>query len=177
MKIQNALVSDILDRSQRYFAHVTKVTLLWRVQNIVVIGRVYFTLECFEFSSNFEFDRNMLSRTGARCFVDNRPEVGVTKSISPVPLFSEFFWIYKTHASYWLSRLYLTGVTAVQLRQHMWNMNVIQKNLTGTFAKSKFLLTKKLTNAALVTPTPALLRQCEYTASTEWAIEERIKNK
>ena len=37
----------------------------WRVQNIVVIGRVYYTLECFEFSSNFELDRNMLSGTGA----------------------------------------------------------------------------------------------------------------
>ena len=66
MKIQNALVSNILDRSQRYFAHVTTVTLSWRVQNIVVIGSVYFTLECFEFSSNFEFDRNMLSGAGAR---------------------------------------------------------------------------------------------------------------
>ena len=42
------------------------MTLSWRVQNIVVIGRVYFTLECFEFSSNLEFDRNMLSGTGAR---------------------------------------------------------------------------------------------------------------
>ena len=62
---ENALVSNILDRSQRYFAHVTIVTLSCRVQNIVVIGRVYFTLECFEFSSNFEFDRNMLSGTGA----------------------------------------------------------------------------------------------------------------
>ena len=68
MKIQNALVSNLLDRSQRYFAHVTTVTLSWRVQNIVVIGHVYFTLECFEFSSNFEFDRNMLSGTGARCY-------------------------------------------------------------------------------------------------------------
>ena len=66
MKIQNALVSNMSDRSQRYFAHVTTVTLSWRVQNIVVISRVYFTLECFEFSSNFEFDRNMLSGTGAR---------------------------------------------------------------------------------------------------------------
>ena len=65
MKIQNALVSNRFDQSQRYFAHVTTVTLSWRVQNIVVIGRVYFTLECFEFSSNFEFDRNMLSGTGA----------------------------------------------------------------------------------------------------------------
>ena len=67
MKIQNAVVSNILDQSQRYFAHVTTVTLSWRVQNIVVMGRVYFTLECFEFSSNFEFDRNMLSGTGAWC--------------------------------------------------------------------------------------------------------------
>ena len=65
MKIQSALVSHIFDRSQRYFAHVTTVTLSWRVQNIVVIGRVYFTLERSEFSSNFEFDRNMLSGTGA----------------------------------------------------------------------------------------------------------------
>ena len=53
------------DRSQRYFAHVTTVTLSWRVQNIVVIGHVYFTIECFEFSSNLEFDRNMLIGTGA----------------------------------------------------------------------------------------------------------------
>ena len=75
MKIQNTLVSNILDRSQRYFAHVTTVTLSWRVQNIVVIGRIYFTLECFEFSWNFEFDQNMLSGAGAwpchalSCFV------------------------------------------------------------------------------------------------------------
>ena len=41
------------------------MSLSWRVQNIVVIGLVYFTLECFEFSSNFEFDRYMLSGTGA----------------------------------------------------------------------------------------------------------------
>ena len=66
MKIQNALVSNIFDRSQRYCAHVTTVTLSWRVQNIVVIDRVCFTLECFEVWSNFEFDRNMLSGTGAR---------------------------------------------------------------------------------------------------------------
>ena len=66
MKIQNALVLNIPDWPQRYFAHVTTVKLSWRVQNIFVIGGVYFTLECFEFSSNFEFDRNMLSGTGAR---------------------------------------------------------------------------------------------------------------
>ena len=71
MKIQNALVSNIFDRSQRYFAHVTTVTLSWRVQNIVVIGHLHFTLECFEFSSNFEFDRNMLSGT-----YDNKIRLG-----------------------------------------------------------------------------------------------------
>ena len=36
-------------------------TCVWHL-----IGRINFTLECFEFSSNFEIDRNMLSRTGAR---------------------------------------------------------------------------------------------------------------
>ena len=82
MKIQNALVSIILDRSQRYVAHVTTVTLSWRVQNILVIGRVYFTLECFEFSSNFEFDRNMLSGTGARSV--NWVMVGLANALSPV---------------------------------------------------------------------------------------------
>ena len=36
------------------------------MQNIFVIGRIYLKLEHSEFSSNFEFDRNMLSGTGAR---------------------------------------------------------------------------------------------------------------
>ena len=39
--------------------------LSWRAQNIVVIGWVYLKLERSAFSSNFEFDRNMLSGTGA----------------------------------------------------------------------------------------------------------------
>ena len=52
--------------------------------------------------------------------------VGVTKPISSVPLFSELFSIVKTHISYWMSRLYLTGVTAAQLRWHLSNINVIQ---------------------------------------------------
>ena len=36
------------------------------VQNIVVIGWIYMKLERSEFSSNFEFDQNVLSVTGAR---------------------------------------------------------------------------------------------------------------
>ena len=51
---------------------------------------------------------------------------GVTKPISSVPLFSEIFSIVKTHVSYWISRLYLTGVAAAQLRWHLSNINVIQ---------------------------------------------------
>ena len=49
------------------FSHVTTVSLSWRVQNIFVIGQIYLKLERSEFSSNLEFDRNMLSGTGAWC--------------------------------------------------------------------------------------------------------------
>ena len=52
--------------------------------------------------------------------------VGVTKPISSVPLFSEFFSIIKTYVTYWISRLYLTGVAAAQLRWHLSNVNVIR---------------------------------------------------
>ena len=52
--------------------------------------------------------------------------VGVTKPFSSVPLFSYFLSIVNTHVSYWISRLYLTGVAAAQLRWHLSNMNVIQ---------------------------------------------------
>ena len=51
--------------------------------------------------------------------------VGVTKPISSIPVFSELFSIIKTHI-YWRSHLYLTGVTAAQLRWHLSNINVIQ---------------------------------------------------
>ena len=52
--------------------------------------------------------------------------VGVTKPISSVPLFSEFFNLIKTHVIYWISRLYLTGVAGAQLRWHLSNINVIR---------------------------------------------------
>ena len=45
------------------------MSLSWRVQTIVVISQVYWKLERSEFSSNFEFDRNMLSGTGARSYM------------------------------------------------------------------------------------------------------------
>ena len=45
---------------------ISTVELSWRVQNFVVVGRVYFELEPCKFWSNFEFDRNIVSGTGAR---------------------------------------------------------------------------------------------------------------
>ena len=65
-------------------------------------------------------------RTQARNSVGPWPGVGVTKQICSVPLFSEFFSIIKTHATYWISLLYLTDVAAAQLWWHLSNINVIQ---------------------------------------------------
>ena len=59
----------MLNRSQLNFAHVTKVTLLWRVQNFVVMGGVHFKPEHFKYWSNFEFDRNVVNGTGVRSAV------------------------------------------------------------------------------------------------------------
>ena len=69
IKIGSALVSNVLSRSQRNFAHVTTVTLSWRVQNFVVVGWVHLKLEHCKFWSNFEFDRNIVSGTGTWWFV------------------------------------------------------------------------------------------------------------
>ena len=60
------LVQNIFNQSQQNFAHVTTVTLSWRIQNFVVIDRVSFKPEHCKFWSNFEFDRNIVSGTGAR---------------------------------------------------------------------------------------------------------------
>ena len=52
--------------SQRNFVHITTVTLLWRIQNFIVIGRVHFKPQHCKVWSNFEFHRNIISGTGAR---------------------------------------------------------------------------------------------------------------
>ena len=64
-KICRSLVQNKLYRSQRNFAQVTTMLLSWRVQNLAVIGLAYFDLIHCEFFSNFEFDRNTVSGTGA----------------------------------------------------------------------------------------------------------------
>ena len=56
----------------------------------------------------------------------NWPGVGVTKPNSSVPLFSHFCRIIKIPLTYWISRWYLTGVTAARLRWYLSNMNVIR---------------------------------------------------
>ena len=65
---------------------------------------------------------------------------GVTEPISSVPLFSSFCNITNTYISYWISRLYLTGVAAAQLRRHLANMNVIQRILQVLSPERKFCL-------------------------------------
>ena len=51
---------NVFSWSQRHFAQVT-----WRVENSVVIGSVHFKPEHCIFWSNFEFNRNIVSGTGA----------------------------------------------------------------------------------------------------------------
>ena len=60
-----------------------------------------------------------------------------------VPLISQFFSIVKTMVTYWITRSYLTGVTAAELRWHLPNMKVINR------MKRLFLQIQKLTNAEL----------------------------
>ena len=74
---------------------------------------------------------NIVKRSGSHSVGDSieiaTAGVGVTKAISPVPLFSQFFSIVRTHVRYWILRLYLTGIAAAQLRWYLSNMNVIQR--------------------------------------------------
>ena len=71
------------------------------------------------------------------CF---NPGVGVTKPNSSIPLFSEFCSIVKTHVSYCISRLYLAGVAAAQLRGNLSNMNVIRRISHVLLPYQKFCL-------------------------------------
>ena len=64
-KIWSALVENVIYQPQRNFAHVTTVQLSWHVQNFVVIDWACFTLQRSKFWSNFEFDQNTISGTGA----------------------------------------------------------------------------------------------------------------
>ena len=74
------------------------MSLSWRVQNIVVIGRIYLKLERSDFSSNFEFDRNMLSGTGARYALIQK---SCMCNLSPDIVMSMTQMNYKNYISCW----------------------------------------------------------------------------
>ena len=52
---------------------------------------------------------------------------GLLSQFPPFRYFLSFFSVVRTHVSYWISRLYLTGVAAAQLRGHLSNIHVIQR--------------------------------------------------
>ena len=62
----------------------------------------------------------------------------------------------KTLVTCAISRSYLPGVTTAELQRHPIKMNVIESVLSYVLAKRKFLVTEKLANGALVTPTHGL---------------------
>ena len=83
------------------------------------------------------------------------PGVGVTKPIFSVLSLSLFFTTVKTKITLMISRAYLTGIIAAQLRRHLLTMfDCDWKYQNYTIAKSFFSVTEKWTNGALVTPIP-----------------------
>ena len=94
-----------------------------------------------------------------QCIEMISPTLGVTKLISSLPLFFEFFSIIKTHISYWIPRLFIDrchrSSAAVAPVKYKCDSNYLR----GTFAWWKRLLAEKLTNGALVTPPPGQFGQ------------------
>ena len=94
--------------------------------------------------------------------------VGVTKPISSVPLISRLLNIVKTLFAYWISCVdrCCRSLGAVTPVKYECDAN----NLTGNFARPKILLAEKLTNGALVTPTPGEASQymCSVQKDTPW---------
>ena len=77
--------------------------------------------------------------------------VGVTKPISSIPLFSEFFIIMKTHLSYF--HVYIWQVLPQLSCGNTCQIWMWFKESKNTLARSNVLLNAKWTNGALVTPT------------------------
>ena len=55
-----------------------------------------------------------LNHPSPSSIIQGAPGVGITKPISSIALFSNFFQHFETTFSYLISRLYLTGVAAAQ---------------------------------------------------------------
>ena len=90
---------------------------------------------------------------------------GLPSQFTPFCYFQNFLLFIKIHDIYWILCLYLTGVTAAQLWWHLSNINKTR----CTFARSKNLLTDKLTNRALVNPTPGCWADRQFPVCvSEW---------
>ena len=119
---------------------------------VVIYGNEIMVPYCFLkiLLNHFQMVNREISSVGARS------GVGVTKTIFSVPLFSKFFQHYQ-NTGYLLNISFISGrcrrsSAAVTPVKNEWDSN----NLKGTFARSKILLAEKLTNGALVTPTPGI---------------------
>ena len=88
------------------------------------------------------------------CKKDTCTEYGWGLLSSSVPLFYHFVRMIKTPVTYLISRSYLAGVAAAQLRWHLSNMNVIINIWVAKseLAKSQILPKVELVNRAQVTP-------------------------
>ena len=76
--------------------------------------------------------------------------MGVIKPISSVPLISRYFTIVKTLVTYHVH--FWQELSCDDTCKYECDTN----NLTGSFARSKTLLSEKLTNGTLVSPNPDL---------------------
>ena len=76
---------------------------------------------------------------------------GVTKLVSSVPLFSDFFQNIRQllNITFIFQGCHCSSAAGTYVKYER-----DLENLTGNFARSKCLLTEKLANGALVTPTP-----------------------
>ena len=131
------------------------VTILWYTNPGLPWGKISTTCPTSEFGNDGKC-QSILKKKITHCMASEvlaitGPGVGVTKPISSVPLISRFFNIAKTLVTYWISCSYLTGVAAWAAATPV-KYECDANKLTGTLAKSKILLTEKLTNGALVTP-------------------------
>ena len=127
-------IGILTTQSDHDFAHVTTAQLSWHVQNCDLSWSLFFKLERSVILQNLKhglinslWNEPQVQDESSHFILSGGSGVGVTKAISSVPLFCEFFSIFKTNVSYWISRLYLASVAAAQLRWHLSNMNVIRR--------------------------------------------------
>ena len=96
---------------------------------------------------------------------------GVTKPIFSVPLFSDFFSIVKTHASFPISPFIFHRCRRNSAAGAPVKYKCDLNTLRGTFARSKILQTEKLTNGALVLPPLSQSTGSRFTAPLVYVMD------